>query len=89
MRVRINGEIVTLTDETLEKTWERLELNVINCITEVLFNGVHVNNIVDFMKWRLSQLKEIEERTMPINLGFIQLAYHIQTGESIPILPRH
>lgn len=88
MRVRVNGEIVTLTDETLEKTWERLELNVINCITDVLFNGVRVNNIVDFMRWRLAQLKEIEKRITPISLGFIQLAHHIQTGESVPILPK-
>lgn len=86
MRVRIQDGEVTLTRETIDKTWQWYIDNARDCINEVLSGEVKVNNVKRYIDWNLDQIEMFQNRKCNIWLGFIQRAVYIQTGESIPLM---
>lgn len=81
---RFNG--VKLTDESIQKTRKWFHDNAIACIDEVKNGKVYVNDRDYYFKWRNKEAKEYMEGKHDYVLTFLQRAYFIQTGESVPLL---
>lgn len=61
--------------------------NAIACIEEAKNEVVFVIDFEDYSKWKNEQAKEYMEGKHDHVLTFLQRAYFIQTGESIPLMP--
>lgn len=89
MQIKIYDEIVTLSKETILKTREQAIQICIDCVEEVLSGEVYLNpeyGILRYTNEQQCEMFEIELGNHDHYLSFIQKAYYIQSGKSIPIL---
>lgn len=86
LKMRVHGELVTLTEETITKTNQWYSDNAQGCIDEALSGAVFVNDIESYVKGK----KELKDKYLSgefeIGLWYYQQAYYIQTSESVGIL---
>lgn len=82
--LKFNG--VQLTDETIQKTRKWFSDNAMACIEEAKSGKVYVNNIERYTKLNEQSAREYMEGKHDHVLAFLQRAYFIQTGESVPLL---
>ncbi len=82
--LKFNG--VQLTDETIQKTRKWFSDNALACIEEAKSGKVYVNDLEYYTKLNLEKSKEYLEGKHQITFTFLQRAYFIQTGESVPLL---
>jgi hypothetical protein len=79
---------VALTDESIRRTRKWYADNAMACIAEAESGHVRVNDMDEyrdrFERSAERSLAGLEDGT----LSFLQLAYFIQTGESVPLLPK-
>lgn len=79
---------VVLTNESIQKTRRWYADNAMACIAEAESGHVRVNDMAEyrelFERSAERSLAGLEDGT----LSFLQLAYVIQTGESVPLLPK-
>ena len=85
----VHGKPVTLSKDTILKTRE-CKINIeLGCIEEVKSGKVYINPDYGIERYEKDCMEEIEKYKSGYYdkwIGFIQLAYWIQTGESIPLL---
>lgn len=81
---KFNGEL--LTEETIQKTRQWFSNNAIACIEEAKSGKVYVNDLDYYTKLNEKKAKEYLEGNHQITFTFLQRAYFIQTGESVPML---
>lgn len=86
MQISVRNVPVTLTEETIIKTRQYFATNAQGCIDEVLSGNVRVNDIEKYIiscKQRaIDSLAGKSDNTFT----FIQMAYYLQTGVSVPLL---
>ena len=75
---------INLTLETILKTRIHFYNLCLGCIKEAHENK-SVNNIEEYVKYEMTQSKEYLEGKYDNTFTFLQRAYYLQTGESIPI----
>ena len=76
---------VALTEETIQKTRKWFSDNAIACIEEAKSGKVYVNDLDYYTKLTEKTAKEYLEGNHQITFTFLQRAYYIQTGESVPM----
>lgn len=81
---RFNG--VELTEETIQKTREWFANNARECIEEVRSGKVKVNDPEAYFTWCEERAKSALNGGIDHTFTFLQRAYFIQTGKSIPLL---
>lgn len=77
---------VELTKETIQKTRKWFSDNAIACIEEVKSGKSWVNDEESYFEQENKNAKEFLEGKYDHTLTFLQRAYFIQTGESVPLL---
>jgi hypothetical protein len=81
---RLNG--VTLTPETIQATRQWYADNAQACIDEAESGAVRVNDLPGYIAWRKESAADALAGKYDHSLSFLQRAYFIQTGQSVPIL---
>lgn len=76
---------VYLTDDTIQKTRKWFSDNALSCIEEAKSGKVYVNDLEDYTKLTMKEAKEYIEGNHDHVFAFLQRAYFIQTGESVPL----
>lgn len=84
--IRIHGELVLITKDTIKKTNNWFARNCIGCIREAQSGEVFVNDVKGYTEWRLEQLREYRSNDFEKGLWYWQKAYYIQSGTSVPLL---
>jgi hypothetical protein len=82
--LRLNG--VTLTPETIQATRQWYADNAQACIAEAESGEVFVNDLPSYIAWRKESAADSLAGKYDHSLSFLQRAYFIQTGISVPIL---
>lgn len=93
LTIHIHGKPVELTGKTLEATYQWYADNCRACAKaaqagEFLVNNLELyvsNNEADAKRYEALKRGEESER---MSLAFIQQAYYIQSGESVPMLAK-
>lgn len=86
LKMRVHGEPITLSVETIQLTCEWYAKNAQDCINEVLSGEVFVNDIDQYCNDKKADIKKYLTGDFDIWLGFYQQAYFIQTNKSVSIL---
>jgi len=81
--LKFNG--ISLTDKTIQKTRKWFSDNAIACIEEAKSGKVYVNDLDYYTKLNEKSSKEYIDGRHDHVFTFLQRAYFIQTGESIPL----
>lgn len=76
---------VELTEETILKTREHFYDICMNCIEEAKSGRYEVNDLDRYIKTKEDSAKDYINGNCDYILSFIQRAYYLQTGESIPL----
>lgn len=84
--ISINGVLVTITRDTMQKPCEWYADNLATQLENVLWGVSKVNSIPDFMQYVSDQYLEYKNGTFYPGLWFWQKAYFVQTGKSISLL---
>ena len=81
----IHGERVILTEDTIFKTRKHFADNSQGCIDEVLNGSVKVNDQKEYFKRCEQNIIDALAGGSDKTLAFLQHAYFIQSGESVPM----
>lgn len=87
--IRVHGEKVILTKDTIVKTREWFIQNELGCIAEVESGEVYLNPEYGFDRYKgdcLSNIEKIKQGEWDHSLTFVQRAYYIQSGKSVGLL---
>lgn len=77
---------VQLTDETIQKTRKICHDDALASIVEAESGKTYVNDFEYFSKWKKIDAKKYMAGEYDNVVAFLQRAYYIQTGESVPLL---
>ncbi len=84
--IRVYGEPVTITKETIQKTCHWYAENSKNCILQA-FNGfAPVNDLGKYKEEKLVDIEKYLTGNFEAWLGFWQKALYLQTNKSVSIL---
>lgn len=90
VQIFIYEKPVTLTAETIAATFQWFADNARLCASEAQAGAFFVNNLSDYVKRKEAEALEYEakknEEPNRLSLAFLQRAYYIQSGESVPML---
>lgn len=86
MVVIVNGQEITLTNDTIQKTKEYFIDNAKQCIDDAVNGVVTVNDLEKCVRYYLDRIEKIKSYER-YSLAFIQKAVEIQTGVCCAILP--
>jgi len=86
LKMRVHGELVTLTDQTILKTNKWYADNAQGCIDEAVSGTVFVNNLDQYIEEKTARKAQFLSGDFKLWLGYYQQAYFIQTGQDVPIL---
>jgi len=78
---------VQLTDWSIRKARQRFADNALSCIEEAESGDVYVMDIEAYRAWRMQQIEDALVDRIDHTFDFLQRAYYIQTGGSVPLLP--
>lgn len=79
---------VEITQETIIATRTAFIASYRACIDEAVSGAVRVNDLGDYIAWRLDSIAATERGESDHTFTFVQRAHSIQTGECIPFLPK-
>lgn len=93
--IHVHGVPVVLTVETIRATRQWYADNAAACIAEAREyvetggkSGTRVNNLESYVAWREQAAADSLAGKGDHTVAFIQRAYYIQTGESVPLLAK-
>lgn len=86
LQIYVHEKPVILTDETLDKTWAWFADNCRACARDALAGKFYTNNPAAYASDEEARAGQYDRREGRMSLTFIQRAYFIQTGESVPLL---
>lgn len=86
MQITVHNQPVTLTDETIQKTRQWYANNAQMCIDEAVSGEVKVNDLPKYIEWRKQSAADSLAGKSDHTFAFIQMAYYLQTGISVPLL---
>lgn len=84
--MRVHGEPVIITKETIDKTCQWYANNAIGCILQAFNLFAPVNDLGAYKEEKLKDRDNYLTGNFTPWLGFWQQALYIQTGESVSIL---
>jgi len=84
--IHIHNQPVTLTDETIDKTWRWFADHQRACATAATLGEFRVNDLSGYVADCLAEAARYDQHEGRMSLTFIQRAYFIQSGESVPML---
>ena len=87
MIISVKGEDIILSKEIIHKTREHFINIHLACIDEVMNGEVKVNDMEKYINWKNESIKHVKAGKSDCTLHFIQVAYFIQTGITVPLLP--
>ena len=83
---KFNG--VELTEETIIKTRKWFAQNCLDCIKEAESGKAYINDLEAYRKWRLEERENDLNGKNDKTFTFLQRAYFVQTGESVPMFSK-
>lgn len=86
LEIHVHGKPVVLTDETLSATWKWHADLERRCAAAAASGEMRVNDLDGYVKDCEARAVAYEAREGRMSLAFIQQAYFIQSGESVPLL---
>lgn len=86
MLIHIHNQPVTLTDETIDKTWQWFADHQRACAVAATLGEFRVNDLCGYVRECLDEAARYDRHEGRISLTFVQRAYFIQSGESVPLL---
>jgi hypothetical protein len=84
--ISVNGQIITLTKETLDKTCLSFANGIVQQLVGAMDGTAPVYSLPDFMQHVSDQYLKYLKGTFYPGLWFWQRAYFIQTGKSVSLL---
>ena len=81
---RFNG--VELTPEAIEEARAWFIQNARECVADAESGRQRVNDLESYRAWRLQHIADLEAGRGLYSVAFLQRAYFLQTGESVPLL---
>lgn len=88
MLIHIHNQPVTLTDETLDKTWQHFADLERRCAVAATLGEFRVNDLRGYVRDCLENAARYDRHEGRMSLTFVQQAYFIQSGESVPLLSK-
>ena len=91
--VHIYGKPITLTKETIEATFQWYADHARLCASEAKAGAFRVNDLERYVRENEEEALSYERQKKDgpdgrYSLAFIQQAYYIQSGESVPMLSK-
>lgn len=86
MQITVHNQPVTITEETILKTRQWYADNAQACIDEAVSGKVRVNGLSEYIEWRRQGAADTLAGKLDHTFAFIQIAYYLQTGISVPLL---
>jgi hypothetical protein len=91
LKIFVHDKAVTLTPETIEATFQWYADNARLCASEAMEGAFFVNDLDSYVSQKESEALNYERQKENgpdgrLSLAFIQRAYYIQSGESVPML---
>lgn len=86
LEIHVYGKPVVLTDKTLSATWQWHADLERRCAAAAASGEMRVNDLDGYLKECEARAVAYEAHEGRMSLGFIQQAYFIQTGKSVPLL---
>ena len=77
-----------LTDTTIRRTRQWFADNAQACIDNARSGETRVNDLESYCAWREKSIEDSLAGEGDHTFAFLQRAYFIQTGESVPLLAR-
>lgn len=87
LEIRVHGEPVVLTGETIDATWQWHADLERSCAAAAKAGEFRVTNLAEYLKDCEARAAAYDAREGRMSLSFIQQAYFIQSGKSVPLLP--
>lgn len=81
------SKAVELTAETIDATWAWFADHERACIDAATNGEFRVNNLEKYIRDCKANIERYEAHEGRMSMTFLQRAYFIQTGESVPLLP--
>jgi hypothetical protein len=75
-----------ITTETIKQTRNHFAKISENCIQGAINKEFHVNDLDRYIIWKTNSKKDYLSGKSDHTFTFLQYAYFLQTGESIPLL---
>ncbi len=85
--IHIHGKPVVLTAETIDATWKWFADHERECARAALAKEFHVNDLTKYVERCNLNAEVYDNNEGRMSVAFLQRAYFIQTGESVPLLP--
>ena len=82
--MKFNG--TEITKETIQQTRKWFSNNALACIEEAKSGKLFVNDLEKYIELKTKSSIEYLEGNHDHVFAFVQRAYYIQTGESVPLL---
>lgn len=79
---------VELTPETMQRTREHFAQIYRDCIAEAQSGAVFVNDLASYVAWHETLMADCMAGKDDHTFTFLQRAHYLQTGESVPMLPK-
>lgn len=79
---------VEITQDTIIATRAAFVAIYHACIDEAISGVVRVNDLGEYIAWRLDSIAAMERGESDHTFTFAQRAHSIQTGECVPFLPK-
>ena len=78
----------TLTDETMQATRQWFADNSLACVADARSGEHRVNDLESYCAWREQAARDSLAGKGDHSFAFLQRAYFIQTGESVPLFSK-
>ena len=89
LTLHVHGKPVTLTTETINAAWQWFADNQRECARAAQAGEFRVNDLARYVadcEQQAARYDAHDTGGRPLSLTFIQRAYFIQSGESVPML---
>ena len=86
MKIIVHGQNVELTEATILATRKYYADNAQKCIDNAISGEDRVNDLDRYITWRNKQIADGLAGLNDHTFTFVQMAYYIQSGESVPLL---
>ena len=86
LTIYVYNKPVELTAETIDKTWKWFSDHCRLCAADAIAGKFFVNDLKRYVEREHAEAARYDRHEGVMSVTFIQRAYYIQSGESVPLL---
>lgn len=86
MRIFVRGQKIEITEQTIRQTREWFAEKARECARQAAEGDFHVNDLQRYLDQQIEKERAALAGEFDKSVTFAQMAFFIQTGESVPLI---